>query len=146
MSYITHSMLEQRVGSAAYAQLADDNGDGVADVEVVDEIRQAAEGEVNSYLAARYAVPVDLAAFSELSGLLVSITLDVAEYRLRLRRPPVSMEVLRRRAEAVDWLANIAAGVLALPADGVPTNAGRGITAEAIGNARILSHDELTNH
>ncbi len=30
MSYITNSDIELRVGSAAYVQLADDDGDGVA--------------------------------------------------------------------------------------------------------------------
>lgn len=145
MSYITNSMLELRVGAAAYVQLADDDGDGVADVAVVDAIRLAAEGEVNSYLATRYGVPVDLAAFPELSGLLVSVTLDLAEYRLRVRRPPVPLEMLRRRAEAVDWLTNVAAGVLTLPAPGLPTTDSRGIVAAAVGNDRVLTHDELTN-
>lgn len=143
MSYITNGMIELRVGAAAYAQLADDDGDGVADAAVVDEIRLAAEGEVNSYLAGRYAVPVDLAAFPELSGLVVSAVLDVAEYRLRLRRPPVPVETLRRRAEAVDWLTNLATGVLTLPVEGLPTTTARGMVAQATGNARVLTHDEL---
>lgn len=143
MSYITNGMIELRVGAAAYAQLADDDGDGVADAAAVDEIRLAAEGEVNSYLAGRYAVPVDLAAFPQLSGLVVSAVLDVAEYRLRLRRPPVPLETLRRRAEAVDWLTNIATGVLTLPVEGLATTTARGLVARATGNAKVLTHDEL---
>jgi len=139
-------MIELRVGSAAYVQLADDDGDGVADVAVVDEIRAAAESEVNSYLAARYAAPVDLSAFPELAALLVSVTLDLAEYRLRGRRPPVAVESLRRRAEAVDWLTNVALGVLTLPASGVPTTTARGIVAAAVGNDRSLSRIELKNN
>jgi phage gp36-like protein len=88
MLYITNTDIERRLGSAAYVQLTDDDGDGSADVGVVDEARLAAEGAVNSFLAKRYSVPVNLVAHSELADLLASVTLDLAEYRLRARRPP----------------------------------------------------------
>jgi len=64
-------------------QLTDDDGNGLADSGVVDEARLAAEGEVNSHLARRYQVPINLSEHSELAALLASITLDLVEYRLR---------------------------------------------------------------
>lgn len=145
MAYITNADLEERLGSAAYVQLADDNGDGTADVGVVDEARLAAEGEVDSYLAARFAVPIDVVAHPDLAGLLASIALDLAEVRLRVRRPPVPDAPLRRRAEALDWLTRVATGALELPASGVTPSAIRGVVAATTGDARVLSREELAD-
>ncbi len=145
MSYITNADIEERVGSDAYVQLADDDGDGQADVGVVDETRLAAEGEVNSYLARHYAVPVDLTTHADLADVLASITLDLAEYRLRVRRPPVANEVLDKRAQAIDWLARVADGSLDLPsAAPVAPNTTRGPLGTVTGEERLLSRDELS--
>ena len=62
MSYLANSDIEKRLGAAAYVQLTDDEGTGSANQDRVDEARLGAEGEANSYLARRYAVPVDLSA------------------------------------------------------------------------------------
>ena len=69
---------------------------------VVDEARLAAEGEVNSYLARRYRAPIDLTTHADLADLLASVTLDLVEYRLRVRRPPVGDDARRRYTEALE--------------------------------------------
>ena len=74
MAYISNADIQERLGSQTYVQLTDDDGDAVADVGVVDEARLGAEGEVNSYLARRYRVPIDLAVNPELADLLATIT------------------------------------------------------------------------
>ena len=145
MSYITNADIEERLGSDAYVQLTDDDGDGNADVGVVDEARLGAEGEVNSYLARRYQVPIDLVAHSDLSDLLASITLDLVEYRLRARRPPVPEDARLRRDQAVDWLRRVADGRINLPsATEVASNATRGTLGAISGEDRLLSRDELS--
>lgn len=145
MAYITNADIEERVGSDAYVQLADDDGDGVADVGVVDEVRLGAEGEVNSYLARRFQVPIDLTVHPDLTDVLASFTLDVAEYRLRVRRPPVPKDVADKRAQAIDWLTRVAGGLIVLPsAAPVATNTARGALGEATGEERLLSRDELS--
>lgn len=147
MAYITNADIEERLGSQAYVQLADDDGDGVADVGVVDEARLGAGGEVDSYLARRYQVPVDVSAEAELAGVLASITLDLAEYRLRLRRPPVPAETARQHSRAIEWLKGVAEGVIALPStSAVPTSAARGPIASTTGAQRVLSRDELSDY
>lgn len=147
MAYIANTDIETRVGSAAYVQLADDDGDNVADTAVVDEVRLAAEGEVNSYLARRYAVPIDLTAHADLADVLKSITLDLAEFRLRVRRPPVSQELLQRRDDAAKWLRGIAEGAIALPSTSEPaTSPTRSPLGEARGEDRVLTRDELADH
>jgi len=147
MAYITNTDIDLRLGHASYVQLADDDGDGAADAAVVDEARLAAEGEVNGYLALRYAAPIDLDAHPELADLLKSMALDLAEYRLRLRRPPVSEDATRRRDQTTDWLRRIAEGTVALPSlSAVATTATRGTVAQSVGAERVLSRDELKDH
>lgn len=144
MAYITNADIQTRLGSATYVQVADDDGDGVADTGVVDEARVAAEGELDSYLAVRHAVPVDVTVHPELAGVLRGAALDLAEYRLRLRRPPVSEDARRRRDQTIDWLRLIAAGTVALPALSAP--AASGPVAQGGGATRVLSRAELETH
>jgi phage gp36-like protein len=147
MLYITNTDIERRLGSAAYVQLTDDDGDGSADVGVVDEARLAAEGAVNSFLAKRYSVPVNLVAHSELADLLASVTLDLAEYRLRARRPPIPESAERLHNQAMGWLMEVAEGTIDLPAaTPVASNVTRGTIAAVTGEARLLTRDELSRH
>jgi len=147
MGYITNADIEERVGSVALVQLADDDGDGVADAGVVDEARLGAEGEVNSYLGRRYSVPIDLTIHPDLADVLNSFTSDLAEYRLRLRRPPAPEDAKRRRDQAIEWLTRVADGRIELPsAIGVAANMARGAIAATAGEKRVLTRGELNDH
>ena len=147
MSYITNSDIEQRLGSHVYVQLTDDDGDGVADAGVVDEARLGADGEVDSYLARRYQVPIDVVTYPELAHVLASVTLDVVEHRLRQRRPPLPESTVRKREEAIGWLKRIADGEIELPSAGaLPPNPARGTVAATSGSERILSREELSDY
>ncbi len=147
MAYITNTDIQERLGSAAYVQLTDDDGDNQADVGVVDEARLGAEGEVNSYLARRFQVPIDLTAHADLTNLLASITLDLAEYRLHARRPPIPEDTRRRHGEAVAWLIRVADGSIELPsATQVASNTTRGSLGATTGEDRLLTRDELSGH
>ncbi len=144
MSYLANSDIEKRLGTAAYVQLTDDEGTGSANEDRVDEARLGAEGEANSYLARRYAVPVDLGGHPELAAVLESFVLDLAEYRLHGRRPPVPDDVLRRRQEAVQWRGRVAEGQVDLPAAAAPTaSTSSGTVAEVSGAERVFDREEL---
>ena len=144
MSYITNSDIESRLGSATYVQLTDDDGNGQADVAVVDEARLGSEGEVNGYLARRYQVPIDLTTYPELTELLATVTLDLVERRLRQRRPPVPEAAVRKAEQTIQWLEGVAAGTLELPsAAPLPANPAHGIIAESSGSDRLLSREEM---
>ena len=135
MGYISNNDIETRLGSAVYVQLTDDERTGSAN-----------EGEVDAYLARRYAVPIDLSRHPELSGILKSITLDLAEYRLRLRRPPVSDEAAARRNQAVAWLEKIAAAEIDLPAASEPAASSvSALKGRATGSERVLDRQELAD-
>ena len=147
MAYVTNADIEERLGTAAYVQLTDDDGDGAADVGVVDEARLGAEGELDSYLARRVQVPVDLTTHADLADLLATITLDLVEYRLRARRPPVSDEARQRYARAVEWLRRVADGRVTLPsAAPLATNPVHGTHGAVFGEQRLLTRDELADH
>jgi len=145
MSYISNTDIQTRLGSAAYVQLTDDVGAGSANEAVVDEARLAAEGEVDSYLARRFATPIELARHPELADLLRSICLDLAEHRLRLRRPPIPAETTARRSAAVAWLERVASGEVELPASVQPESAGGGLAKRITGSERVLSREELAD-
>jgi len=146
MAYIINEDIEARVGADAYVQLTDDAGSGVADEGVVAEARLGAEGEVDSYLARRFRVPVDVTAYPELAGLLSSLALDLAEYRLRMRRPPVPEDVVRRRREAIDWLEGVSSGRVEPPAASALLPAAGVSGAASVGNERVLSRDEMSDY
>lgn len=144
MGYVTNADIEKRVGPAAYVQLTDDEGTGSANEDRVDEARLGAEGEADSYLARRHAVPVDLSGHPQVQAVLVGFVLDLAVYRLHARRPPVPQDVVRRREEAVRWLRGVAEGEVYLPAgDVVEANPAGGIVAEASSAERMFDRSGL---
>ncbi len=144
VSYITNSDIEKRLGSAAFVQLTDDAGSGSADLDVVAEARDGAIGEVNSYLARRFHVPIDVGLHAELASILATVTLDVVAHRLHSRRPPIPPEVASRFVATVSWLAKVAAGDVALPAESMLAGVDvSGVVAKASGNEATLSRDEL---
>lgn len=144
--YTTNNEIELRLGTARYIQLTDDAGTGSANEAVVDEARLGAEGEVDSYLAQRYAVPIDLAQHPQVAAVLKSLTLDLVEHRLYGRRPPIPSDILAKRDAALIHLQRVARGEAMLPAAGeIESNPASGIRAAAIGDERILSRDELAD-
>ena len=145
MSYITNADIELRVGTARLIQLTDDAGGGSINPSVVDEARLGAEGEVDSYLARRYAVPIDLAAHVEAGPVIKSAALDLVEYRLHARRRDVPPGVTAKRDAATAWLVRVSRGDTQLPSVlPIAANPATGITAAAIGESRLLSRDELS--
>ncbi len=144
MGYISNADVEQRMGPVAYVQLSDDAGSGTADESVVNEARLGAEGELNSYLAGRYAVPVDLAVHPELEAVVVSFVLDLVEYRLHGRRPPIPEGIVQKRTNAIEWLSRLSAGEVQLPGmTPIGANPAAGIEVEQSSNEQVFTRDEM---
>lgn len=144
MSYLTNADIEARLGELLYVQLTDDAGLGTADEGRVTEARLAAEGLMNSYLARRHAVPIDTADHPALHALLRSVALDLVEYRLHARRPPVPDEIRRKYEAAVGWLERAATGEVVLPAKHeISANVATGLGAGFTTAKRVMSRDEL---
>ena len=146
MAYITNADIEQRLGNDTYVQLTDDDGDGLADVGVVDEARLGAEGEVDSYLARRFKVPVNLVTYPEVAGLLMALTLDIVELRRRSRRPPVPDEARERAQRTIEWLRKVSEGRAEMPSSvRLPDSTSVGTRSVTSGETRRLTHDELSD-
>ena len=133
MAYIVNQDIIDRVGGDAAAQLTTDTG-GLVDGAVLDEVRESAEGEVNSYLARRYAVPVDLSAHADLAATLKGFTLDVAVYRLMVRRPPAPETHRTARDDAIKWFTQISEGKIVLPASVTPASTTADDPAQGFGS------------
>lgn len=146
MAYITNADIETRLGHDLYVQLTDDAGTGSANEDVVSEARLGVEGEMDSYLGRRYAVPVSLDDRPELAGVLKSAALDLAEYRLQARQGAAPTEVQAKHEVAMRWLQRVAAGEAVLPSTTeMPANPAMGFTAQAVGSERALTEEEMEN-
>jgi len=111
MPYATTADLEERLDPKTLAELADDNGDGLADAATLQSVLEDASSEMDLFLAARYAVPLDSPP-----PVLRRMACDIAIHALFARkRSAVSPEHATRYANAVKALSEIAAGRLALP-------------------------------
>jgi phage gp36-like protein len=119
VAYITIDQLSERLGATLYARLTDRVNGTTANDLVAQQIVDEAEAEANSYLARRYATPVDLAEHPELAAVLAARVLDLAEWAAWKSTPFVSDPPARVQsvyAEALRWLAEVAQGRLTLPA------------------------------
>lgn len=144
MSYVTNAEVTNWMSSATVIQLTDDTGSGFANDDRITEARQGAESEANSYLATRFATPVVLTGESEVAAVLRTFVLDLTAYRLHGRKPPIPADVMRRRSEAIEWLARVASGLVQLPAvaaPSVPTSLGA--LADASGGERVMTRAAL---
>jgi phage gp36-like protein len=147
MAYVTTSMLSDRLGTTLYARLTDRVNGSVADATTAQQIVDEAEALANSYLAKRYATPVDLTAHPEVASTLEARVLDLGEYTAWRTSPfvnSVSDRVGSIQVEALRWFEQVSAGRIHLPASSVPASR----TAEDdsprfTGEARTFTADEL---
>lgn len=125
MAYVSVTQLRQRLGLTVYARLTDRVHGTAGDDTVAQQIVEEAEAQANSYLAVRYATPVDLGAHPELADVLTARVLDLAEY-LAWRSSPFVSDVPERVRmlwqEANRWLEALAAGRVLLPAERPPAS------------------------
>ncbi len=147
MAYITTTLLSERLGTTLYARLTDRVNGTTPDANVAQQIVDAAEAEANSYLARRYATPVDLAAHAELAAVLASRVLDLAEYAAWKSSPFTSdppQRVHLLYAAALEWLEAVAAGRLVLPAATPPAGPTASVDAPRYaGGGRVFTAAEL---
>jgi phage gp36-like protein len=125
MAYITTDQLSQRLGATLYARLTDRVSGTTADSAVGQQIVDEAEAEANSYLARRYATPVDLTTHPELASVLKARVLDLAEYGAWKSSPFVSDPPQRVHlvyAAALRWFEDVASGQVWLPACSPPAS------------------------
>lgn len=147
MAYVTTTQLSARLGSTLYARLTDRVNGSSADATVAQQIVDEAEAVADSYLATRYATPVDLTAHPELANVLEARVLDLAEHAAWNGSPFVSgipsrVQAMQRAGTA--WFESVARGEINLPASSPPASrTAEDDAARFSGDVRKLTGDEL---
>ena len=119
MSYATIQDVIARYGDDLLLILTDRDGDGAADMDVVDQALQDAAAEIDTYLAAKYQLPVTTTVPA-----LVRVSVDIVVYRLAADRSTGTDEQRKRYEDAVSWLTKVSRGdvSLGLPKPPVSSN------------------------
>lgn len=108
--YATQSDIEKRLDPKHLVELADDDGDGTADANVIDAAVSDADGLVDSHLASRYNVP-----FATPPALVRKISADLAIAALFARRRESASPTHQARAKiAMELLDALSSGQILL--------------------------------
>lgn len=105
MTYAVQADMVTALGSNELVQLTDraDPATGLIDAAVLTRALEAADGEINSYLAARYTLPL-----ASVPVILRDCAIDIARYRLHDRGlPDLVADNYKHR---IAWLRDVAAG------------------------------------
>lgn len=113
MAYATIDQLVSLFGAEEIRALSDRQGTGERDDAVVLAALEWASSEVDSYLADRYATPLPSAA--PFPPVVVSVTGDIARYRLTGGDVRDSDPIRERYVKALGWLRDVADGRAAVP-------------------------------
>lgn len=120
MPYATAEQVIERHGADAVLLLADRDGDGTADPGVLDQALADAAAEIDTYLAAKYGLPL-----ASTPSVLTRLACDIAVYQLAKSAALATEERRRRYDAAVRLLERIARGEasLGLGSPGAPSRA-----------------------
>lgn len=122
MTYAVQADMVTALGSSELVQLTDraDPATGLIDAAVLTRALEAADGEIDSYLAARYTLPL-----ASVPVILRDCAIDIARYRLHDRGlPDLVRDAYKDR---IAWLRDVAAGKASVgvpPESLTPTSAG----------------------
>ena len=136
MTYATQQDLVDRFGELELIQLSDRESTGSIDATVVGKALADADELVDSYIAARVALPL-----STVPPRLARVAGDVARYYLHADAP--TEQVRAAYKDAVAWLKDIAAGKATLGDDGVAAAAPADATVEFLGDDRLFTRTGL---
>lgn len=120
MAYATVADLVAAFGEVEIIQLTDRAGLGTVDDAVAQEALDRASSEADSYLEARYPVPLGSAPKA-----LVATVCDIARYRLSGGDSPETDPIASRYKLAVAWLRDISRGLASLPGAAAPVSTNR---------------------
>ena len=110
-AYATLADLTARAGEEEILQVADRDGDAVADADVVAAAIATAESEINGYIGARYRLPL-----AEVPELVKTWAVSIARYHLH--RDGAPEHVVRDWKSAMDGLRDVSRSLISLPVVG----------------------------
>lgn len=113
--YITISDLTNEMPAVVQGLLTDDTANSTTPVNVILEQKiVAAEQEVESYLAARYTLPIQ-ASDGTIPDIVKQIIYTLTKYYLYARRNQIDAGIADQYANAIRWLNRVKSGELNVP-------------------------------
>ena len=107
--YATVDQLVRQFGQREVIALSDRENTGEMDETVLGDALDNASSEIDSYLASRYAMPLN-----PVPKMLSSLCGDIARYRLCSGETRMTEEIEKRYKAATDFLKQVASGVAVL--------------------------------
>lgn len=139
MAYATLQDLQTRFGADELVERTDRQGGATIDAAVVQRHLDDASAEIDGYLGARYAVPVD-----PVLPVLVGLCCDIARHRLW--QPVASEGVRQAYQDALRFLRDIADGRAVLAGALPPTASVHGGPVRVEAPERELGRDQLRDY
>ena len=109
MSYATQQDIIDRYSEDQLLIIADRDNDGVADTDVVDQALEDASSEIDTYIAAKYELPLTTVPL-----VITRICVDISMYRLAADRDMATEERRKRYEDAIALLRRISTGEVSL--------------------------------
>lgn len=106
MPYATAEDIAALYGQITLDAVAARGDDGEPDTDAIDSALETAGSEIDSYLAARYATPLDPAP-----PYIKKICIDMAIYSLALDDAPRTLEMRLRYEDAIKYLTTVSKGL-----------------------------------
>ena len=144
MAYLTPDDLTAQIPAAQLVELADDDGDGVADAAVLAAAIAAAEATLDGYLQTRYPLPL-----ATVPPVLVRLARDLAAWELWSRRDTPDLEkrpVYFRWKDALRFLEKLASGEVQLGATPPPAESAGGVRVAQTAAERVFTRDSLRGY
>jgi len=132
MTYATQQDLIDRFGETELVQLSNRAGGATVDATVVDRALADADAEIDSYLAARYTLPL-----SPVPEVVARLAADMARFYLYDDR--ATEQVSKRYDNAVKLLKSIAAGAVSIGVDSSDAQPAADGGAQIDANDRVFS-------
>lgn len=136
MPYASQQDLVDRFGELELIQLSDREDGAAIDADVVAAALADADELVDSYIAARVALPL-----STVPPRLVRVAGDIARYFLHAESP--TEQVRTAYKDALAWLRDVSQGKATLGDDGVTAAAPADAGAEFTGDDRLMTRTGL---
>ncbi len=134
--YCTQTHIERRIGIDDLVLLSDYDEDGDADAAVVAQAISHAQGDIDSYLAVKFSVPV-----SPVPAVLQKHCTTMAIYYLQLGRDSVTENYRKAYDDIVKWLKDVVAGKASLGVEPAPAESSGAPNVRYTGQDRIFGRD-----
>ena len=126
--YATADTMTARFGQREVLSLSDRGNTGEVDTTVLSDALDDASSEIDTYLAGRYALPLDPAP-----KMLTGLCCDIARYRLCGGETVMTDEIRQRYKDAVSFLKLVASGDVTLGANAA------GVVAEPANSIQFVT-------